>query len=103
MKTSPCKGTPNTVSTILLPFGHAHPTLSNLHVKSHEYRWDYWFLFLNSCIKIRHQSNQRDEGKRFNIMLMVELGEVNAVVDDLYDKFEGKVYFLASKTMKIAW
>jgi len=44
-------------------------------------------LFLNSCIKIRHQSNQRDEGKRFNIMLMVELGEVNAVVDDLYDKF----------------
>ena len=50
--------------------------------------------------EVKTWSNQRGEGKLFNVTLMDESGEIkatgfNRVVDELYEKFEeGKVYFI---------
>ncbi|KAG1761684.1 hypothetical protein EDD22DRAFT_980084 [Suillus occidentalis] len=57
---------------------------------------------------IRTWSNQRGEGKLFNVTLMDESGEIrgtgfNSVVDDLYDKFEeGKVYYISKARVNLA-
>ncbi|KAG9315620.1 hypothetical protein JVU11DRAFT_3262 [Chiua virens] len=57
---------------------------------------------------IRTWSNQRGEGKLFNVTLMDETGEIratgfNAVVDELYDKFEeGKVYYISKGRVNLA-
>jgi replication factor A1 len=57
---------------------------------------------------IKIWSNQRGEGKLFNVTLMDESGEIrgtgfNQVVDDLYDKLEeGKVYFVSKARVNLA-
>ncbi|OJA10202.1 hypothetical protein AZE42_05120 [Rhizopogon vesiculosus] len=57
---------------------------------------------------IRTWSNQRGEGKLFNVTLMDETGEIrgtafNTVVDDLYDRFEeGKVYYISKARVNLA-
>ncbi|KAH7889519.1 hypothetical protein F5I97DRAFT_1995013 [Phlebopus sp. FC_14] len=57
---------------------------------------------------IRTWSNQRGEGKLFNVTLMDETGEIratgfNAVVDELYDKLEeGKVYYISRARVNLA-
>lgn len=57
---------------------------------------------------IRTWSNQRGEGKLFNVTLMDETGEIrasgfNAVVDELYEKFEeGKVYYISKGRVNLA-
>jgi replication factor A1 len=57
---------------------------------------------------IKTWSNQRGEGKLFNVTLMDESGEIratgfNQVVDELYDKLEeGKVYFLSKARVNLA-
>ncbi|EIN07090.1 replication factor-a protein [Punctularia strigosozonata HHB-11173 SS5] len=57
---------------------------------------------------IRTWSNQRGEGKLFNVTLMDESGEIrgtgfNDVVDALYEKFqEGKVYFISRARVNLA-
>ncbi|KAI9462214.1 hypothetical protein HD554DRAFT_2289372 [Boletus coccyginus] len=57
---------------------------------------------------IRTWSNQRGEGKLFNVTLMDETGEIratafNAVVDELYDKFEeNKVYYISKGRINLA-
>lgn len=58
--------------------------------------------------EIKLYSNQRGEGKLFNVTLMDESGEIrgtgfNQVVDELYDKLEeGKVYFLSKARVNLA-
>ncbi|KAG8214733.1 hypothetical protein J3R82DRAFT_9821 [Butyriboletus roseoflavus] len=58
--------------------------------------------------EIRTWSNQRGEGKLFNVNFMDETGEIrgtafNAIVDDLYDKFEeGKVYYISKGRVNLA-
>ncbi|EIW60181.1 replication factor-a protein [Trametes versicolor FP-101664 SS1] len=58
--------------------------------------------------EIRTWSNQRGEGKLFNITLMDESGEIratgfNATVDELYDRIqEGKVYFISKAKVNLA-
>ncbi|KAK0211172.1 hypothetical protein DFS33DRAFT_355950 [Desarmillaria ectypa] len=53
-------------------------------------------------------SNQRGEGKLFNVTLMDETGEIrgtafNTVADDLYSKFEeGKVYYVSKARVNLA-
>ncbi|SJL00911.1 related to Replication factor A protein 1 [Armillaria ostoyae] len=53
-------------------------------------------------------SNQRGEGKLFNVTLMDETGEIrgtafNSVADDLYSKFEeGKVYYVSKARVNLA-
>ncbi|KAK0441014.1 hypothetical protein EV421DRAFT_1813498 [Armillaria borealis] len=53
-------------------------------------------------------SNQRGEGKLFNVTLMDETGEIrgtafNSVADDLYTKFEeGKVYYVSKARVNLA-
>lgn len=57
---------------------------------------------------IRTWSNQRGEGKLFNVTLMDQSGEIratafNAVVDELYDRFEeGKVYYISKARVNLA-
>lgn len=57
---------------------------------------------------IRTWSNQRGEGKVFNVTLMDETGEIratgfNGAVDELYDKFEeGKVYYISKARVNLA-
>lgn len=57
---------------------------------------------------IRTWSNQRGEGKLFNVTLMDETGEIratafNTVVDELYDRFqEGKVYYVSKARVNLA-
>jgi hypothetical protein len=57
---------------------------------------------------IKTWSNQRGEGKLFNVTLMDESGEIrgtgfNQVVDELYDKLEeGKVYFISKARVNLA-
>ncbi|KAI0636673.1 replication factor-a protein [Trametes polyzona] len=57
---------------------------------------------------IRTWSNQRGEGKLFNITLMDESGEIratgfNAAVDELYDRIqEGKVYYISKAKVNLA-
>jgi replication factor A1 len=57
---------------------------------------------------IRTWSNQRGEGKLFNVTLMDESGEIrgtgfNTVVDELYEKFEeGKVYYISKARVNLA-
>ena len=57
---------------------------------------------------IKTWSNQRGEGKLFNVTLMDETGEIratafNAVVDELYDKLEeGKVYYVSKGRVNLA-
>lgn len=58
--------------------------------------------------EIKTWSNQRGEGKLFNVTLMDESGEIrgtafNQVVDEIYDKLEeGKVYFLSKARVNLA-
>ena len=58
--------------------------------------------------EIKTWSNQRGEGKLFNVTLMDETGEIratgfNAVVDELYDKLEeGKVYYISKGRVNLA-
>jgi replication factor A1 len=58
--------------------------------------------------EIRTWSNQRGEGKLFNVTLMDESGEIRATgfntqVDDFYDKLEeGKVYFISKARVNLA-
>ncbi|KAI6005784.1 hypothetical protein EDD15DRAFT_2384466 [Pisolithus albus] len=58
--------------------------------------------------EVRTWSNQRGDGKLFNVTLMDESGEIrgtgfNAVVDALYDKFEeGKVYYVSKARVNLA-
>jgi hypothetical protein len=58
--------------------------------------------------EIKTWSNQRGEGKLFNVNFMDESGEIkatgfNAVVDSLYDKLqEGKVYFVSKARVNLA-
>ncbi|KAJ9122401.1 hypothetical protein QFC22_001824 [Naganishia vaughanmartiniae] len=57
---------------------------------------------------IKHYSNQRGEGKLFNVTLMDETGEIratgfNEAVDNFYETLqEGKVYFLSRARVNIA-
>ncbi|KAL1732495.1 hypothetical protein EV714DRAFT_206529 [Schizophyllum commune] len=57
---------------------------------------------------IRRWSNQRGEGRLFNVTLMDDTGEIratgfNQAVDELYDKFEeGKVYFVSKARVNLA-
>ncbi|KZT02307.1 replication factor-a protein [Laetiporus sulphureus 93-53] len=57
---------------------------------------------------IRTWSNQRGEGKLFNVTLMDDTGEIKAtgfnnVVDELYDKLqEGKVYYVSKARVNLA-
>lgn len=58
--------------------------------------------------EIKTWSNQRGEGKLFNVTLMDETGEIkgtgfNLVVDELYPKLEeGKVYFISKARVNLA-
>ncbi|KIJ69175.1 hypothetical protein HYDPIDRAFT_24028 [Hydnomerulius pinastri MD-312] len=58
--------------------------------------------------EVKTWSNQRGEGKLFNVTLMDETGEIratgfNAVVDELYDKLEeGKVYYISKARVNLA-
>lgn len=58
--------------------------------------------------EIRKWSNQRGEGKLFNVTLMDDSGEIratgfNAAVDDLYDRLvEGKVYLISKAKVNLA-
>ena len=58
--------------------------------------------------EIKTWSNQRGEGKLFNVTLMDETGEIrgtafNLVVDELYPKLEeGKVYFVSKARVNLA-
>jgi replication factor A1 len=58
--------------------------------------------------EIKTWSNQRGEGKLFNVTLMDESGEIrgtgfNQVVDELYERLEeGKVYFLSKARVNLA-
>ena len=57
---------------------------------------------------IKTWSNQRGEGKLFNVTLMDESGEIrgtgfNTVVDELYPRLEeGKVYFISKARVNLA-
>ncbi|CAL1705705.1 unnamed protein product [Somion occarium] len=57
---------------------------------------------------VRTWSNQRGEGKLFNVTLMDETGEIrgtafNNAVDELYDKLEeGKVYYISKAKVQLA-
>ena len=57
---------------------------------------------------VKTWSNQRGEGKLFNVTLMDESGEIkatgfNQVVDELYEKLEeGKVYFITKGRVNLA-
>ncbi|TRM59296.1 hypothetical protein BD626DRAFT_508842 [Schizophyllum amplum] len=57
---------------------------------------------------IRKWSNQRGEGRLFNVTLMDETGEIratgfNQAVDELFDKFEeGKVYYVSKARVNLA-
>ncbi|KAL4067797.1 hypothetical protein V8B97DRAFT_1940400 [Scleroderma yunnanense] len=57
---------------------------------------------------VRTWSNQRGEGKLFNVTLMDESGEIratgfNTVVDALYDRLEeGKVYYISKARVNLA-
>lgn len=57
---------------------------------------------------IKHYSNQRGEGKVFNVTLMDETGEIratgfNEAVDNFYEALqEGKVYFISRARVNIA-
>jgi len=57
---------------------------------------------------IKTWSNQKGEGKLFNVTLMDETGEIrgtafNAVADTLFPKFEeGKVYFISKAKVNLA-
>lgn len=57
---------------------------------------------------IKTWSNQRGEGKLFNVTLMDETGEIrgtgfNLVVDELYPKLEeGKVYYISKARVNLA-
>ncbi|KAI0372965.1 replication factor-a protein [Pilatotrama ljubarskyi] len=57
---------------------------------------------------IRTWSNQRGEGKLFNVTLMDESGEIratafNAAVDELYDRLqEGKAYYISKAKVNLA-
>ena len=58
--------------------------------------------------EIRTWSNQRGEGKLFNVTLMDDSGEIratgfNTVVDELYEKLqEGKVYFISKARVNLS-
>jgi replication factor A1 len=58
--------------------------------------------------EIKTWSNQRGEGKLFNVTLMDETGEIrgtgfNLVVDELYPKLEeGKVYYISKARVNLA-
>lgn len=58
--------------------------------------------------EIRTWSNQRGEGKLFNVTLMDDSGEIRATafntsVDELYDKLqEGKVYYISKARVNLA-
>ncbi|KAI0076465.1 replication factor-a protein [Panus rudis PR-1116 ss-1] len=58
--------------------------------------------------EIKTWSNQRGEGKLFNVTLMDESGEIratgfNQALDELYDKFEeGKVYYISKAKVNLA-
>lgn len=70
----------------------------------------------NWCIKarvvqkseIRHYSNQRGEGRLFNVTLMDESGEIkgtvwNAMVEELFEKLqENRVYFVSKARVNLA-
>ena len=57
---------------------------------------------------IRHFSNQRGDGKLFNVTFMDESGDIsgtafNNAVDELYDKLqEGKVYYISKARVDLA-
>ena len=63
---------------------------------------------VTSKSEVKHWSNQRGEGKLFNVTLMDESGEIKATgfndaVEMLYDKFqEGKVYFISKARVNLA-
>jgi replication factor A1 len=58
--------------------------------------------------EIKTWSNQRGEGRLFNVTLMDDSGEIratafNVAVDDLYDKLEeGKVYYISKARVNLA-
>jgi replication factor A1 len=58
--------------------------------------------------EIRNWSNQRGQGKLFNVTLMDETDEIsgtgfNSAVDQLYSKFEeGKVYYVSKARVNLA-
>lgn len=58
--------------------------------------------------EIRTWSNQRGEGKLFNVTLMDDSGEIRATafntsVDELYDKLqEGKIYYVSKARVNLA-
>lgn len=58
--------------------------------------------------EIKTWSNQRGEGKLFNVTLMDDTAEIkgtgfNQVAEELYDKFEeGKVYFVSKARVNLA-
>jgi len=58
--------------------------------------------------EIKTWSNQRGEGKLFNVTLMDETGGIrgtgfNSAADKLYDKFkEGKVYYISKARVNLA-
>lgn len=58
--------------------------------------------------EIKTWSNQKGEGKLFNVTLMDDSAEIratafNVVVDDLYEKLqEGKVYFISKARVNLA-
>lgn len=58
--------------------------------------------------EIKTWSNQRGEGKLFNVGLMDDSGEIratafNATVDELYDKLqEGKVYYISKARVNLS-
>lgn len=58
--------------------------------------------------EVKTWSNQRGEGKLFNLTLMDETGEIratafNAAVDELYEKLEeGKVYYISKGRVNLA-
>lgn len=63
---------------------------------------------VTSKSEVKHWSNQRGEGKLFNVTLMDESGEIKATgfndaVEMLYDKLqEGKVYFVSKARVNLA-
>ncbi|KAI8989731.1 replication factor-a protein [Trametes punicea] len=114
---APSTSTSNTNNTVIPPQPVRQQTQSSRSGRSAIYPIESLSPYQNSwTIKarvtsksdIRTWSNQRGEGKLFNITLMDESGEIratafNAAVDEFYDRIqEGKVYFITKAKVNLA-
>jgi replication factor A1 len=87
--------------------GQQHPILPIEGLSPYQNNWTIKARATQKS-DIRTWSNQRGEGKLFNVTFMDESGEIkatgfNTVVDELYQKLEeGKVYFVSKARVGLA-